>query len=69
MQCEAWYLTLRVFESRLLERALGPKRDDVTEEWKRLYNEELMICTAHRDQINKNEMGGTYDVRGLGGET
>jgi len=32
---------LRVFEKRVLRRRLGPKRDEVTEEWRRLHNEEL----------------------------
>ena len=31
---------LRVFENRVL-RILGPKRDEVTGEWRRLHNEEL----------------------------
>jgi len=32
---------LRVFENRVLERIFGPKRDEVTVEWRKLYNEEL----------------------------
>jgi len=32
---------LRVFENRMLRRIFGPKRDEVTEEWRKLYNEEL----------------------------
>ena len=32
---------LRVFENRVLRKILGPKRDEVTREWKRLQNEEL----------------------------
>jgi hypothetical protein len=32
---------LRVFESRVLRRIFGPKRDEVTGEWRRLHNEEL----------------------------
>jgi len=45
--CEAWSLTLReerklrVFESILLRRIFGPRRDEVTGEWRRLHNEEL----------------------------
>jgi len=31
----------RVFENRVLRRVFGPKRDEVTEEWRKLYNEEL----------------------------
>jgi PAS domain-containing protein len=32
---------LRVFENRALRRMFGPKRDEVTGEWRKLYNEEL----------------------------
>jgi len=45
--CENWSLTLReerrlrVFENRVLRRIFGPKRDEVTREWKTLHNEEL----------------------------
>jgi hypothetical protein len=30
-----------VFENRVLRRMFGPKRDEVTGEWRKLYNEEL----------------------------
>ena len=45
--CEAWSLTLkeehrlRVFENRVLRKIFGPKRDEVTGEWRRLHNKEL----------------------------
>src|SRR5215475_14248253 len=45
--CETWALTLReerrlrVFENRVLRRVFGPKRDEVTGEWRKLHNEEL----------------------------
>ena len=45
--CETWSLTLReegrlrVFENRVLRRVFGPKRDQVTGEWRKLHNEEL----------------------------
>ena len=45
--CETWSLTLReerklrVFENMVLRRIFGPTRDEVTGEWRRLYNEEL----------------------------
>jgi hypothetical protein len=32
---------LRVFESRVLRRIFGPKRDEVTGDWRKLHNEEL----------------------------
>jgi len=43
--CETWSLTLReecrlrVFENRVLARIFGPKRDEVTEEWRKPHNE------------------------------
>ena len=46
--CETWSLTLReerrlrVFENRVLRRVFGPKRDEVTGEWRQLHNEELI---------------------------
>jgi hypothetical protein len=30
-----------VFENRVLRRIFGPKRDEVTAEWRKLHNEEL----------------------------
>jgi hypothetical protein len=36
---EEW--RLRVFEKRMLKRIFGPKRNEVTGKWKKLYNEEL----------------------------
>ena len=45
--CETWSLTfrkerrLRVLENRVLRRIFGPKRDDVTREWRKLHREEL----------------------------
>jgi hypothetical protein len=46
-ECETWSLTLRedhrlrVFENRVLRRIFGPKRDEVTGEWRKLHSEEL----------------------------
>jgi hypothetical protein len=37
--CESWLL--RVFENKVLRRIFGPKRDEVTGEWRRLHNEEI----------------------------
>jgi hypothetical protein len=30
-----------VFENRMLRRIFGPKKDEVTGEWRKLHNEEL----------------------------
>jgi hypothetical protein len=32
---------LRVFENRALRKVFGPKRDEVTVEWRKLHNEEF----------------------------
>jgi hypothetical protein len=45
--CKTWSLTvreehkLRVYENRVLKRIFGPKRDGVSEGWRKLHNEEL----------------------------
>ena len=51
--CETWLLTLteerrlRVFETRVLRRIVGPKRHEVTGEWRRLHNEEFNgLCSS-----------------------
>jgi len=42
--CKTWSLTLReerrlrVFENRVLRRIFGPKRDELTGEWRKLHN-------------------------------
>jgi hypothetical protein len=42
--CETWSLTLRevhrlmVFENRVLKKIFGPKRGEVTGEWRKLHN-------------------------------
>jgi len=34
-------LRLRVSVNRVLRRTFGPKRDEVTREWRKIHNEEL----------------------------
>ena len=47
--CETWSLTLleerklRVFENMVLRRIFGPRRDEVTGDWRRLLNEEINV--------------------------
>jgi len=51
--CETWLLKLReerrltVSENRVLRIIFGPKRDDVTREWRNYVMRSLMICTPH----------------------
>jgi hypothetical protein len=57
--CETLSLTLReerrlrVFENRVLRRIFGPKRDEVTGEWRKLHNEELHILYSSPDIIRQ----------------
>jgi hypothetical protein len=39
---------LKMFENRVIRRISGPKWDEVTGEWRKLHNEELMICTPQQ---------------------
>ena len=60
--CTNWSLTLReerrlrVFEKRVLRRIFGPKRDDVTGEWRKLHNEELndLYCSPDIVRVLKS---------------
>jgi hypothetical protein len=51
--CETWSLTLRkerrlrMFENRMLWRIYVPRRDEVTGEWRKLHNEELIGLYCH----------------------
>jgi hypothetical protein len=57
--CKTWFLTLgeehrlRVFENRVLRRMFGPKRDEVTGEWRKLHNEELHNLYSSPDIIRQ----------------
>jgi hypothetical protein len=72
--CENWSLTLReehrlrVFENRVLRKIFGPKRDEVTGEWRRLRNKALssVFLTKYHsdDQVKKTEMGRARSTYG-----
>jgi hypothetical protein len=75
--CETWSLTLReerrlrVYEVRVLRRVFGPKRDEVTAEWRKLHNEELNDLYSLPNivrvvKIETNEMGRACGAYGGG---
>jgi hypothetical protein len=58
-----------VFESRVLRRIFGPKRDEVTGGWRKLHNEELHGVYFSRsvvrvDEVKEDEVGGTCGTNG-----
>jgi hypothetical protein len=53
---------LRVFENRVLRRISEPKRDEVSEGWRKLHNEEFhsLYCSPNNIRMTKSrrrEMG------------
>jgi len=51
--CDTWSFTLRdkrrlrVLEKSVLRRIFWPNRDEVTGEWRKLHDDELMFSTPH----------------------
>jgi hypothetical protein len=75
--CETWSLTLReenrlrALENRALRRIFGPKRDEVTGEWRKLHNEELHILYSSPNiirQIKSSRMRWAGYVARMGEE-
>jgi hypothetical protein len=74
---ETWSLTLReehrlrVFENRVLRRIFGPKRYEVTGEWRKLHSEELHNLYSSPDiiwQIKSRRMMWAGHVARMGEE-
>jgi hypothetical protein len=75
--CETWSLTLReehrlrVFENRVLRGMFGPKRDEVTGEWRKLHNEEFHNLYSSPDiirQVKSRRMRWAGHVARMGAE-
>jgi hypothetical protein len=47
---------LRVFENRVLRTIFGPKRDEVTGDWRKLHNEDLndLYCSPNIVRVIKS---------------
>jgi hypothetical protein len=59
-----------VFKNRVLRRIFGPKRDEVTGEWRKLHNEELhdLYSSPNIVVIKSRRMRGAGHVARLGEE-
>jgi hypothetical protein len=60
---------LRVFENRVLRRIFGPKRDEVTGEWRKLHSEELDNFYSSPDiirQVKSRQMRWAVHVARMG---
>jgi hypothetical protein len=61
-----------VFENRVLRRIFGPKRDEVTGEWRKLHSEELHNLYSSPDiirQVKSRRMRWAGHVARMGEET
>jgi hypothetical protein len=74
-RCETWSFTLkekhrlRVFENRVLRRIFGPKRDEVTGEWRKLHSGELHNLYSSPDiikEMKSRRMRWAGHVAGMG---
>jgi hypothetical protein len=63
-------LRLRLFKNRVLRRIFGPKRDEVTGEWRKLHSEELHILYSSPNirQIKSRRMRWAGHMARMGEE-
>jgi hypothetical protein len=75
-ECETWSVTLkeehglRVFENRVLRGIFGPKRDEVTGEWRKLHSGELRNLYSSSNiirEIKSRTMRWAAHVARMGG--
>jgi hypothetical protein len=46
-----------VFENTVLRRIFEPNRDEVTGEWRKTHNEQLVICTHPQIILSRSNQG------------
>jgi hypothetical protein len=56
-----------VLENKVLRRIFGPKRDEVTGDWRKLHNDQLRdlySLPSKNNQVEEDEMGGSCSLMG-----
>jgi hypothetical protein len=73
--CETWSFTLKeecrlsVLENKVLRRIFGPKREEITRDWRTLHNKELYALYSSPDIIpfiNSKRLRWVKHVAGMG---
>jgi hypothetical protein len=57
-----------VSENRVLRRIFGPRRDEITREWRKLHNEELNDLYCSSDWVVKSRRRWAVHVEHIAGE-
>jgi hypothetical protein len=60
-----------VFETKVLRRIFGPKRDEVTGEWRKFHNEDLRDVDSSPNiirMIKSRRMKWAWNIAQMGGE-
>ena len=73
--CENWSFALReenrstIFENRVLRRIFGPKRDEITMEWRKIHNEGIndLYCSPNIIGVIKLRMRWARHVERMAG--
>ena len=66
--CETWSLTLREEHRLRVLRIFGPKRDEVTGEWRKLHNEELNVLYSSPNIVRVIKLGSVLITQYCAGD-